>query len=655
MEGVMSSLPDPLPPSPFAHWIAARLHVLAVLVRQRVLANHRLVRVTRKTQVLGNVKIDIVDSKPDTHGPDDQLYEKSFAKPPSKYNVWEGQARGQTEVRINDRHVMLLMGLRKFGYEEDPYRTHMSPHEEIVSETYTRKENGECFHLAGFEWNNQFYYVGGSKNVHGVVRGGSSMPNDIALYNDTRYEFFRELMTQWSAIENRISPLQRKLLRRYLATTGQTFGGESCTLEHQHLVEYKSDQLFFFSASSPAHSRFGLTALLPDHARDLFITFGIGHIQDQFTVGINDEAHTNIRNKFRLENNSEGAVVYVVSRNSISNRLRVCRVYKYKNEDYVFRRAIREQMRSRADSAKVRARIRRLHFRHTRHEAMLQAGLQFNAWCRMRESRGDFKWEWLFSHWVSVERDFEHVTAADRAQALYQFDKQAAVCPADVGVVSNKLASSQLHLFAMGPPGTGKSTVWRVLERMFEGWRRVNQDDFGGKAGPYHAEIKRLSSNSSVKAILLDKCNHNTHIRSNACEALASQGKLVYVMFLHPDDASNEAPSKTVSLAHKRIYGRGMAHLTLFPDVKLGGILSGFAESWEGLTGREKQSAAAVIRVDITLPLPGVVQTVLDGLRDQNLLPPPSTDEESQIESAIQAVLNQEQELAEPSQLPLRV
>ncbi len=28
----------------------------------------------------------------------------------------------------------------------------MEPDEEIIAETYTRKENGECFHLAAFEW-----------------------------------------------------------------------------------------------------------------------------------------------------------------------------------------------------------------------------------------------------------------------------------------------------------------------------------------------------------------------------------------------------------------------------------------------------------------------------------------------------------------------
>jgi hypothetical protein len=66
--------------------------------------------------------------------------------------------------------------------------------------------------------------------------------------------------------------------------------------------------------------------------------------------------------------------------------------------------------------------------------------------------------------------------------------------------------------------------------------------------------------------------------------------------------------SRTVSLAHKRIYGRSLAHSTLFPSPELPGVLANFARSWQGLGHREKQQASAVIRVDITLPLSGVIQ-----------------------------------------------
>ncbi len=60
--------------------------------------------------------------------------------------------------------------------------------------------------------NGQFYYVGGSKNVHGVVRADKNMANDIELHEQTRYGFFREMMTSWMHTEALLTPLQRKFV-----------------------------------------------------------------------------------------------------------------------------------------------------------------------------------------------------------------------------------------------------------------------------------------------------------------------------------------------------------------------------------------------------------------------------------------------------------
>ncbi len=58
------------------------------------------------------------------------------------------------------------------------------------------------------------------------------------------------------------------------------------------------------------------------------------------TVAITEAGRVALRERFRHEENSEGAVVYVLSKQACG-RVRVCRIYKYKNDDYVFRRAVR--------------------------------------------------------------------------------------------------------------------------------------------------------------------------------------------------------------------------------------------------------------------------------------------------------------------------
>ena len=44
-------------------------------------------------------------------------------------------------------------------------------------------------------------------------------------------------------------------------------------------------------------------------------------------------------------------------------------------------------------------------------------------------------------------------------------------------------------MFAVGPPGTGKSTAFKVIERLLDGFRRVNQDELGAKRANYLAQV----------------------------------------------------------------------------------------------------------------------------------------------------------------------
>ncbi len=58
-----------------------------------------------------------------------------------------------------------------------------------------------------------------------------------------------------------------------------------------------------------------------------------------------------------------------------------------------------------------------------------------------------------------------------------------------------------------------------------------------------------MSRQRNVKAVLLDKCNHNAHIRNNTYAALNDEGQRVFVLFLHPDDTADSDPGRSPKTA----------------------------------------------------------------------------------------------------------
>lgn len=203
----------------------------------------------------------------------------------------------------------------------------------------------------------------------------------------------------------------------------------------------------------------------------------------------------------------------------------------------------------------------------------------------------------------------------------------------------------QLQIMTMGIPGLGKTTLGRVLEKLFVGGKYADQDIFGMNAKNYHKAVKEFSANQVVKMLFLAKGNHKFQVRKGTFDVLDTSKKqiLVGLYFYHPLDVTPSAVSKEtketkapgasrapgatsgknsnlLALAVERIGKRGHGHACLYPGDNLPDILSGFANELEPPTESEMEKFTDVIRVDATLDKLSMVKYVLNELKSSGLL-----------------------------------
>lgn len=509
------------------------------------MSRYNLITDKRSIVELQTATFTITDYKIAGYGSDDKIYSQNR-------DVWEMLPRGLAVVKADNDIVCELYGLQKFGEESDNYGLTLNSGEYKAKEYYLEKENGECFHITAFEYNSGIYWVGGSKNVHGIVRDCAFLEDlENPEYNKPRYTFFKKMMSKFNIHRNIIV---------YVVNHKVTLIAESIDLSNQHLVQYGCDELRFVAIRKNTKSLDTL-CYHPDVSRAVFRDYGLRTVNMR-EVRMDDANREDVRAEFQNKENSEGAVVYVVT-----NMGRIVCMYKLKNYTYVFVRAIRERMRSFSNSTAIKDRINDLHIDHPLKDQLLEEYLQFNAWCRLLNSKGELEWDKLFSQWVSYYVQFKDVDKDTRKDILEQFDNNM---------------SNQIQIFMLGPPGSGKSTLAEILAQLLDG-TRYNQDAFRGSAKKYHTALKTTTSN----IVLLDKCNHTYKVRQAARDYL-SQGKVYYVLF----------PNTPIEELEKRINMRGKAHDTLFPGKKVNSILHMFKNTFEPLTDSEVTNSQAVIELE---------------------------------------------------------
>lgn len=550
--------------------------VTSLIPTMSALIAKKLVKMITSNITLGNQVVTIYDYKPSPHRPDDALYVQH-----GKLNIdmYHNLPRGLAVFKLGDRQF-LLQGVRKFGYIDDPYKWTEEP---IKTMYFLTKENGEACHVSAFSYEGELFVAVGSKNVHGLVRWDHFM-EDLENYSDVRYGYFKEMATTLYGVLTS-SNVDSLGFLNYLVENGCTAVAESCNLQHQHLVKYEENSLRFFALSSPVQH--GLTYVNPMEAYELFCSFGLNVVERIESVDVHDEYRlAELNESFQTEENSEGAVVYCTNEDGV-----VVWMYKHKNNDYVFRRAIREKMRTKASVSQIIERINHLHFIHPRKDELLAYYLRFYAWGMIADL--GITWDDVFSQWCSLEERFSHVSDDDKERFFLEFmDKPI----------------SKPTIMMMSPcPGLGKTSIAFILSYIL-GFVRVNQDDYPKKKARkmYLANIKKLLEDESTSGVIFDKTNAN---KANRDDYGFCRGRITVLSFYHQDD--DETIDNLCQHAKERITSRGFSHKTLFPTSQLNGIINSFKERYEPIS-KEEAEKYNIVPVNVIEPLEEQIEQILD-------------------------------------------
>jgi len=494
----------------------------------------KVFREVKHTVVLDDVEFHVSDLSIADRLKEDKLY--------SSDEIRMLLARGVCIISDKDGNVITTVyGHPKFGYDRD-YRTLMA--DTGVTWVYSRKENGECGHVSGFTYNGIRYLAIGSKNVHMVLRE-DSIEEDLqnAVYQDQRYTFAMKIA--------------KILLAKYASSIAKivsfsiekdvTLCCEAIT-DCQHIVDYGGvEKLLFFAITSIRESVDApITWCGPEQARGFFIGLGLDTVSEIQSTS-DPEEWKEILKDIRSQPNSEGGVISVLDAGG-----NVVYIYKYKNDMYVFWRAVREQLRKRASNEALLRRLRALHIYLPNMEELIMLALQFNAFFRLLGEKDQSS---FFSKWNDWMKQFLELPLEERTTVLEQY---------------RRFQSQNGSLFVIvlvGVQGSGKSTIARLLKGLLsilhgltsEEVMHLEQDMFNSSKALFQAAIKKALSNPGLRFLILATMNHTPKHRIGIDDLLATyKGSLqkVYIVF----------DPNTAEFYLDRIKSRGSAHETLVAD-----------------------------------------------------------------------------------------
>lgn len=511
-------------------------------------------------------------------------------------DTWERVPRGCCRVIIRsmldgggvlyDRH---LVGLRKFTYDDAP-----PPSLSATMTVFTEKEDGECFHVTACVLpNDDVLWIGGSKQVHGVVRAGH-VEDDIVSWERAapRYQgMFGEFMRRFFDLG-----YATPRLARWLYDNAYTLCGEHCSVDREHLVKYDTSDIRFYAVTvDEASSERGWTAMNPVTALPMLAAeFGLSVVS--WTEALTPDEVEAERRRFFDRRNCEGAVLYTIDLATDQ----VTWIAKYKTRTYTVRRAIREKIVAGATHAEIMARIDALHIPVEDRAALEEFCLGFAAMVRglapdvIRES------------WVTLEAKYDALPDPER-RALIELGRQ--------GIAATGTAEPRTVVICIAPcPGLGKSTVCASLAAAVGSQAAVviSQDQFGGVRGKFLAALRTAMRNPALRWIFVDKNNAAVRHRVADYAGFYTEGfRVVYLNFVVPPGTPS---GDIVALAETRIRARGLRHETLYPTAELPAILGRFVHMYAAPTEVERTRAAAVVDVDVTASLETMVSVAAAGL-----------------------------------------
>jgi hypothetical protein len=620
--------------------------------------------------------------------------------------IWRLVTRGLTLVFAPDRRlVTVLRGMYKFGdpsgnedQEDDEVITtnevtdvtdapqNNTPAQKINNTSLlygylwksqathvilTRKENGECGHLACFEYNEKKYLIIGSKNNHLILEfdfdifasddSSNFFAQQFESYKDQRFGFAVKIARGVIEKYFKIVPLEfAQKLFSDLVQNHWTICFEFVSKDNEHIVNYPSDEetrLFGFAIQS-LNSSTGLCAFDPITACGYFDSWQFPGVETKLITcseyessvkAFSEEPQCVLRGT-NPDGDNEGYVAYMVRVDDIqminqtinqmmskvmskvmnktenyletsltqtSNtplNLPVYMVEKKKNAWYVFWRAVRQLIIKRVDKEKFLERINSLHFKVESFEVVLGYALKFYSWMLTKVT---------YSDWSNL--------SAKYASYLAEFDS----LPANVieSIPSNlpkpKLDGART-VYYVGPPGSGKSLLSYIFLNLAQitglfTVGHVTQDQFGLKSEKndplkaFLAEHERLSA-MKHSLVFADKNLNNYNARKNM------KGNPFIVYFTHPKGrAAYEA------LCIERAEGRKAHYVLEASNAKK--IIKSFFSNFQEFSPEEKKKYPDHYEVMMNKPLDKIVQELCEKFYSLEIIQ--GVPSQEQIENAI--------------------
>eukprot|EP00124_Ichthyophonus_hoferi_P005117 Ihof_evm2s671 gene=Ihof_evmTU2s671 len=559
---------------------------------------------TTVTHLKGIDKIVLEDCQINAQGADDQMFKKNKGLP-------QAQPRGLTFIHVKHKLHHVMRGLQKFGDQEDIEGYNLpNAWEKVTHLVFTEKANGENAKVAACRINGRLVWVIASKNVSMAV-SDANFKQDLThrSYDESRFHITRKIGMEWYSIISHLDPVKRAALADYLVDNMVTLVGESFFSDSQHIVDMSCLQeqekqglwiqrLQFYVMTDPRPEEEGLTHLTVLKGLELMAEWGLNIVPNVTKVALHSPEQAREEESARSRVNSEGAVVYGLDKEGTV----VC-VYKYKNIQYVYWRAVREQMRNHATLPRLRARLESVYLEHSDLEGFIKEATEFYSWCQYEATVSKaFPFEKVFAAWYDRFNIFKTVPAAVRSRAVDWM---------------NGAVRHNLHIAFMAIPGMGKSTLARALSELLDiPW--VNQDELGGAKG-YHGAIKKITNDKACRGIICDKSHHDLKVRRSMIDARARLMTMVYIVIKHPDD-EGDSLTNTLKLSRERIVKREFGHLSLFKGNKLDPALSQFEHTWRTLTPEERKEVTLVVEVNALRTPDQQLEYILTKLKEDGLL-----------------------------------
>ncbi|GKT16851.1 YaeB-like protein, partial [Aduncisulcus paluster] len=530
------------------------------------------------------------------------------------------------------------------------------------------------------------------KNVHFPTRFDRFEEDIEAIKSVGRTEVARDIAITFFKTISHISEGQRRCLWRYLQSTQTTLCAEMIDPSRQHIQDYAMEDgvptdfvchLRFFGIAHTTHPHASLTHISPLDLPAFLHVFGLQGVKHIDEVKMGDLVRlAQVEKKYRLMENSEGAVRYVLVKGTRYVRgsdagfrpvasSRISHVYKDKNFWYVYVRACREKIKRCATEGLLRKRLDSLHVRHPDHDSIVDDLCDLHAWLSMTLPMS--LWPGVSRKWCDMIREYHKEKEAGWKRGMVGKWDGGDLAKGETTLSGAKLDPSKErgtimidpHLYDCGKStvfnapehpstlvsicgvqGSGKSTVARALNELFGSYGErsvwINQDELVSKSSGrsskngkklFLKEIFKTCSHGrklkgelipSHKWVFVDKINTlRMHRMGVVREISGTPFNVVYITLRHKDDAGEIFGESCVKSCISRIDDRGQGHRTLSVPALGAGMVASIvrrtAKEYEGFAADEMRMINGHVCVDMSSDVESVVTSCLKGLAEIGL------------------------------------